>query len=511
MYIYIHTLRLLLKNFLPSELFKHAGVRLHELERLLLHRGALRRAAFNRGRELRPGRFQLGQHVAHLAIDEDVAHEVIARAIALRFLEHGDDAVVLEHFKAQLGEPLSERLRLLPKLLRALQLGHRGRGQLQWLLLRHWLFGFCAARPRRAACAQIVHVGGESVPKVRARKIAMVRRQAGNGVMSAFIIGGALALLVLLQASSFEGQMDSMTTDPLLLEEPLPLVLPETPTPSPLANITLQPSVAATAAPTVKFELRTLESRNWARALELARAEGYSIQGFYHVSTWKPYWPHVIDEQLRILDGMRYLDGDLDVQYAPDFSGTWTPPVFASPLQAASSLFINIASGDAGDFARVKAHVLNVGITNSSKAKIRFGFNYTVDRQSFDGFPEQRKAEMFGAATHSEGEVSTVLAMQAFCQRERAAGRKTIVFYVHSKGVCCYPRASHNSAERAPAAWRDMMMASVFETPSICLRALLMGYPLCGSHKGDGNNNGWFAGNFWWGVCGACLGARQRD
>jgi len=52
------------------------------------------------------------------------------------------------------------------------------------------------------------------------------------------------------------------------------------------------------------------------------------------------------------------------------------------------------------------------------------------------------------------------------------------------------------------ATWRDMMMAGVFEFPSICLRALLQGYPLCGVQEGDGRRSGWYSGNFFWAHCG---------
>jgi hypothetical protein len=246
------------------------------------------------------------------------------------------------------------------------------------------------------------------------------------------------------------------------------------------------------------FELRHAEKLNWESAVSKAHELGYSIKVFYHTSAWREYWSEVINEQIRILDGSRYVDGDLDVQYNSSFSSRWTGPEFASMIKDADEVLVNVAGTDEGDLNRVRSFILQSGISASAKAKLTFGFNKTLARDGFSKLTRQQQDALNARADSSEGEVGTMLALKSYCERKMASGEKAFVAYFHNKGACCYPRLSHRVHDMPVATWRDDMGTFVYEFPSICLRALLLGYPICGVQYLVGH----YSGNFWRADCG---------
>jgi len=232
---------------------------------------------------------------------------------------------------------------------------------------------------------------------------------------------------------------------------PLPPALPPPP-PPPLwpphatTPVTSSPT-GATRPPApvdARFALRHAEIEAWRAAVKQMRARGYSLTGFYHASTVGSHWPEVMAEQLRVLEGSRYVDGDDDVQYTDSFSHTFGDRVYASVLREAEALHINIAVPD-NDVAQydLVANLIStrLNLTSETKAKFTYGMNRTIPRQSFSRSSAAQQQVYLAASDLSEGEVSTMMQLQGFCQREVAARRNALVFYVHSKSTVGFHQA----------------------------------------------------------------------
>lgn len=246
---------------------------------------------------------------------------------------------------------------------------------------------------------------------------------------------------------------------------------------------------------------RVHEKQRWKEAIRNAKSQGYKIKGFYHVSAWRAFWDRIIVEQMMILDGRRPHQTDYEIPYndtSPMLS--WGEPHWVSLLNAVDQLYINVVGPHVSHLRLVQDLIeRNVTLHPKHRAKLAFHFNKTIARSSFEHMSKEDKRRVMSSKEHlSEAEVSTVTSLHEYCVDETRAGRKALVFYIHNKGSCCYPRISWQTGEWAVAGWRDVMNAFNIEFPSICLRALLMGYSTCGY----GSQLGHYTGNFWWADCG---------
>ena len=103
--------------------------------------------------------------------------------------------------------------------------------------------------------------------------------------------------------------------------------------------------------------------------------------------------------------------------------------------------------------------------------------------------------EMLANQEISEGESSTIMSLHNYCKKEVKEGRSSYVFYMHSKGGCCVRGKKKVSYNVEPvASWREGMNTFNVEFPSICLRALNLGYSTCGMEYQDAH----YSGNFWY-------------
>ena len=99
------------------------------------------------------------------------------------------------------------------------------------------------------------------------------------------------------------------------------------------------------------------------------------------------------------------------------------------------------------------------------------------------------------------GEYPTITALHEHCKAEVAAGRQSLVFYMHLKAANLVVRTNTTTSKTtAPAFWREVMNTLTIEYSSICLRALLAGSSVCGSlYRHIPTSH--FAGNFFWASC----------
>eukprot|EP00667_Euglena_gracilis_P017150 EG_transcript_18020 len=233
--------------------------------------------------------------------------------------------------------------------------------------------------------------------------------------------------------------------------------------------------------------------------MQAARQRNVTLRVFYHTSTWQPYWPEVVTEQVLLMDGRRpvnffvgehlYDQGTKPCRHCPLHGGLrWLPTQWASVLDLADRLYLNVAHQRPGDFERVKRLVEGLPLVHRDKLFLHF--NHTIPRQKDQHAPAN-------ASGLSVAEVSTFLAMHDYCVAEHAAGRKAFVVFLHSKGACCsrtaQPAAPIKTAKlrakfyehASVASWRELMNTFSVEFPSICLRALLEGYVACGANLKD--------------------------
>eukprot|EP00667_Euglena_gracilis_P014382 EG_transcript_14891 len=255
-------------------------------------------------------------------------------------------------------------------------------------------------------------------------------------------------------------------------------------------------------------------------ATRVAKQRNTTLRVFYHTSTWKQYWQDVITEQVLMMDGRRpvnFFHGehpfDQSIDPCPNCSVhgglRWLPAQWASVLDLADQLYLNVAHQRRGDFERVKQMVDRLPLKHRDKLYLHF--NLTIARRD----TQRRPKASLGL---SVGEVSTMIAMHDYCIAERAAGRKAFVLYLHTKGSCCSRRAPSSSAPEpkstgrsgtvkdpvSVASWRELMNTFSIEFPSICLRALLEGYVACGTnlrHWAEAGMDPHYSGTVFWANC----------
>ena len=266
--------------------------------------------------------------------------------------------------------------------------------------------------------------------------------------------------------------------------------------------------------------LRKLEKLRFREAMVAAKELGYSLRGFYHVSTWRRHFREVIQDQLYLMAGKRSFLGDdhggrMSKTAPSDSDRGFTSSQWASLLDAMDALVLNVAGSLEDDLQEIRNLVLtrmSGSFSDSQLAKIEFTFNSTFTRGSFRNFSPEQKMKAMEKGNLSEGESSTLHRMWNYCRAETDAGRKSVVFYVHNKGACCYPAAEPDGGgggrgpdhvEAAVSSWRDVMNTFTLEFPSICLRAILGGYSTCGyGTQGGASARAHFSGNFFWADCG---------
>jgi hypothetical protein len=251
------------------------------------------------------------------------------------------------------------------------------------------------------------------------------------------------------------------------------------------------------------------------------KEEGYSIHGFYHTSTWQEYWKEVISEQLYLLDGRRKFphikNADIDAfkgnQNLDHATYEWdTRGRYTSLLDITEELYLNVAGRDLKEFQDVKALASYLLLDHIEK--IKFNFNYSLIREVYDEAVPLEKEKYEQDLELSSGEYPTILKLKQHCDAMKKQGKKSLVYYFHAKGPCCwkdykqiysdnlvYQDKSHrnNQIKFSPVStWRDLMNSAVLEFPSICIRALIdKNYSACGAE----NQLAHYSGNFWWAHC----------
>lgn len=173
------------------------------------------------------------------------------------------------------------------------------------------------------------------------------------------------------------------------------------------------------------MQLHAMENRVWLATIRRLQQAKYSLRGFYHVSRWQKYWKEVVEEQLLILDGQR-----------PDLPAT--SKTFPSLLKSSDLLYLNIAVTEdpAIETAALKSLIQALPLHYSDK--IQLHFNLTFVRGTYDNSSETERAELDRRGERdmiSEGEYSTVMALQQYCQDMNSRGQKSIVYYFHNKGI----------------------------------------------------------------------------
>lgn len=239
------------------------------------------------------------------------------------------------------------------------------------------------------------------------------------------------------------------------------------------------------------------ELEQWRRAVDEMRQKKIKIKGFYHTSSWAPYWKDVLLEQLYMLDGKRTprkwsnnpgntTDMDIERMYQTK----------VSLLEESEQLYLNVAGPTSKDLTTIKTFVDSLNL--KFKNQIYFNYNKTAGRGEYSDAKNRkdtkRMEEMQANPEISEGESSTIMSLHSYCKNEVAAGRKSYVYYMHSKGGCCVRGKKKVSYNVEPvASWREGMNTFNIEFPSICLRALNLGYSTCGMEYQDAH----YSGNFW--------------
>lgn len=178
----------------------------------------------------------------------------------------------------------------------------------------------------------------------------------------------------------------------------------------------------------VEVMLLYREQELFQQTVTSAVAKGYSIQGFYHTSTWQPKWAEVILEQLKLLDGQRRMPKDVSDEKT---TYSWHPDSFASLLGASTGLHLNVAGPTKEDAVKVQDLVNRA--TLKHKAKITVNFNQTVSRDAFSGANEEQKKKLFADPQLTAGEHSTVDTLHNYCIDKTARGEKALVYYMHSE------------------------------------------------------------------------------
>jgi hypothetical protein len=185
---------------------------------------------------------------------------------------------------------------------------------------------------------------------------------------------------------------------------------------------------ARTNQHSVEMMLLYREAELFAETAARAKELGYTIQGFYHTSTWQPKWSDVILEQLKLLDGQRRVPKTPAEQTS---AYVWQSGSWASLLGASTGLYLNVAGPTRDDEAKIRALLAAAPITH--KDKITVNFNETITRDAFGGASEARRKQLFANKQLSAGEHSTIDTLHDYCVRKVAAGEKALVYYFHSE------------------------------------------------------------------------------
>lgn len=82
------------------------------------------------------------------------------------------------------------------------------------------------------------------------------------------------------------------------------------------------------------------ERELFARNVREAKRLGYSIQGFYHVSTWQSRWKEVVLEQMQYLDGFRYIPTNINRKDSDHYKLIPPKPHSTSLLKHSDGIYI---------------------------------------------------------------------------------------------------------------------------------------------------------------------------
>eukprot|EP01031_Cornospumella_fuschlensis_P039386 gene39386-47944_t len=229
----------------------------------------------------------------------------------------------------------------------------------------------------------------------------------------------------------------------------------------------------------------------------LKSVHGYDhIQGFYHTSKWRTFWKEVISEQLLLLDGRRPVP-EKNVERYTNVIPWDTEHYYTSLLNMSRGLYLNVVGPDKSHMEEVSKYVDSLGLR--FRDKIHINFNRTIGRYQYDsGKPEQKK--IWDSDNNlSSGEYSTIMTLRDYCIDQVKSGKKTLVYYIQSKGQCCQRNVTKGTPPQneGVSAWREYMNTFSVEFPSICMRALAKGYLACGVENQDMH----FSGNYWYADC----------
>ncbi len=147
------------------------------------------------------------------------------------------------------------------------------------------------------------------------------------------------------------------------------------------------------------------------------KAQGYELYGFYHTSTWQPYWKEVLTEQLQLLDGRRRFPTKANLAknitnyalYELDEGEYYT-----SLLGMSDGMYLNVAVKAIEEFHDVKNFIQTLNLRYYYK--ILFNYNFTIYRDDFVEDPYDFEMKCGRDREISCGEFSTYQSMRGFCR-----------------------------------------------------------------------------------------------
>lgn len=251
----------------------------------------------------------------------------------------------------------------------------------------------------------------------------------------------------------------------------------------------------------LEIRLATKEFERFPHIKQTLENQGYEVYGFYHTSTWREHWAHVVKEQLKLLDGYRkFPNPNINGGDTTDFAAyEWdTSKKYTSLLALSKGLFLNVATGPDEVESYEKITKLVDSLNLEHRDKIQMHRNRTLSRDGFNSASETKKAQYNADKELSTGEYATIEAMQSFCKKQVKEDKKTLVYYMHMKGSCCVKDPNNLKKQVPVAAWREYMNAMNLEFPSVCIRAIVnKKYTVCGAENQDAH----YSGNYWWADC----------
>ncbi|RYH20120.1 hypothetical protein EON65_24500 [archaeon] len=167
----------------------------------------------------------------------------------------------------------------------------------------------------------------------------------------------------------------------------------------------------------------------------LKSIHGYDhIQGFYHTSKWRKFWKEVISEQLYLLDGRRPIP-EQNVERYNNIIPWDTENYYTSLLNMSTSLYLNVVGPDKSHMEEISKYIDTLGLRY--RDKIQVNFNRTIDRYQYDSAKPEQKKVLDSDNNLSCGEYSTIMTLRDYCIDQVKSGKKTLVYYIQSKGQCC--------------------------------------------------------------------------